>query len=451
MKDGRRTGLDAWRLWLVPGMGVKRHVALAVCGALVMVAGVIGVVLWWFNERRETLADPIESVLVSGPWQRWGGWVSLVLVVVGVAIAIAAVGRLNRSLLSNWMPRPQDAAELLHKRVLLGRGPRIVILGGGTGTSNLLRGLRHHTSNLTAVVAVSDDGGSSGRLRKAFDMPAPGDLTDCLAALSSDESSLSRLLQHRFERGEELQGHTFGNLLITTLREHEGDFGQALRALNEILDLSGAVFPATSEPVSLEVTKRDGQVVKGESAVREVAGPVRSVKLSPAAPRTLPEVELALLRADLIVLGPGSLYTSTIPPLLVPGVRAALERSTAGLVYVANIMTEAGETDGLDAYDHVAALMDHGSRCPDVVIINDAPLDDQRRRSYAAEGAQVVDLARERFAEAGIAVESMPLLVEGQLAQHDSLQLAGALVKAARSHRRQPAAEVRPDLMEARA
>ena len=221
----RRTGLDAWRLWLVPGMGVKRHVALAVLGGLVMVLGVVGAVLWWFNERRETIAEPIETVLVSGPWQRLGGWASLLLVLAGVAVATWAVGRLNRSLLSNWMPRPQDAAELLYQRVLLGRGPRIVILGGGTGTSNLLRGLREHTSNLTAVVAVSDDGGSSGRLRKAFDMPAPGDLTDCLAALSNRESSLSRLLQHRFSRGDELRGHTFGNLLITTLREFEGDFG----------------------------------------------------------------------------------------------------------------------------------------------------------------------------------------------------------------------------------
>lgn len=450
MKQPRKTGLDAWRLWLVPGMGVKRHVALAVLGALVMVAGVIGAVLWWFNERRETLADPIESVLVSGPWQMLGGWVSLALVIIGVAIATAAVGRLNRSLLSNWMPRPQDAAELLHKRVLLGRGPRIVILGGGTGTSNLLRGLREHTSNLTAIVAVSDDGGSSGRLRKAFDMPAPGDLTDCLAALSSDESSLSRLLQHRFARGEELEGHTFGNLLITTLREHEGDFGQALRALNEILDLSGAVYPATAEPVTLEVTKRDGRVVKGESAVRMEAGPVRSVTLSPASPRTLPEVERALLQADLIVLGPGSLFTSTIPPLLVPGVRNALQRSSAGLVYVANIMTEAGETDGLDAFDHVAALMEHGSRCPDVVIMNEDALDDQRLRSYAAEGAQVVDLSQQRFEDAGIPFECLPLLVEGRLAQHDSAKLATVLVRAARVHRRHTTADARHSLVEAR-
>jgi uncharacterized cofD-like protein len=361
------------------------------------------------------------------------------------------VGRLNRSLLSNWMRRPQDAAELLYQRVRLGRGPKIVILGGGTGTSNLLRGLREHTSNLTAIVAVSDDGGSSGRLRKAFDMPAPGDLTDCLAALSSRESSLSRLLQHRFERGGELRGHTFGNLLITTLREFEGDFGQALRVLNELLDLSGAVYPATTEPVTLEVTKRDGRVVRGESAVREVEGPVRSVALVPSDPTTLPEVELAILEADLIVLGPGSLFTSTIPPLLVPGVREALARASGLVVYVANIMTEAGETDGLDAFDHVQAVLEHGGRRPDVVIVNDAVLDEHRLARYAAERAEPVRLALARFAEAGIPVHGLPLLREGDLAQHDSARLAQALVRLAKESRARVRAEHRPTALGANA
>jgi uncharacterized cofD-like protein len=447
----RRTGLDAWRLWLLPGMGVKRHVALAVVGAFVMVVGVVGGVLWWFNERRDTLAEPIENVLVSEPWQAVGGWTSLVFVVAGATIATAAVGRLNRSLLSNWMRRPQDAAELLYQRVRLGRGPKIVILGGGTGTSNLLRGLREHTSNLTAIVAVSDDGGSSGRLRKAFDMPAPGDLTDCLAALSSRESSLSRLLQHRFERGGELRGHTFGNLLITTLREFEGDFGQALRVLNELLDLAGAVYPATTEPVTLEVTKRDGRVVRGESAVREVEGPVRSVALVPSDPTTLPEVESAILEADLIVLGPGSLFTSTIPPLLVPGVRDALARASGLVVYVANIMTEAGETDGLDAFDHVQAVLEHGGRRPDVVIVNDAVLDEHRLARYAAERAEPVSLALARFAEAGIPVHGLPLLREGDLAQHDSARLAQALVRLAKESRARVRAEHRPTALGANA
>lgn len=428
--------LDTWRLWMVPGMGVKRHVFVAILGALTLVSGVVAAVLWLYNERRDALSGPIEQALVSDSWQRLGGWTALLLILSGAAIAATAVARLNRSLLSNWMERPERAAQVLHRRIRLGRGPRIVILGGGTGTSKLLRGLREHTSNLTAIVAVSDDGGSSGRLRKAFDMPAPGDLTDCLAALSDYESSLSRLLQYRFVRGEELSGHTFGNLLITTLMEVEGDFGQALRVLNELLDLSGAVYPATAQPVSLVVTKLDGSVVKGEVEGRLHGGAVRSVAITPAAPTTLPEVERAMARADLIVLGPGSLYTSTIPPLLVPSVRTALANSNAKLVYVSNIMTEAGETDGHDAFDHVKALVDHGARRPDVVLFNDAPIDSSRRESYREEHAEVVAPALERFAEAGISVVKMPLLAEGSKAQHDSTRLASELMNIARQARK---------------
>jgi len=188
-------------------------------------------------------------------------------------------------------------------------------------------------------------------------------------------------------------------------------------------------------------------VVRGESAVREVDGPVRSVALVPSSPTTLPEVELAILEADLIVLGPGSLFTSTIPPLLVPGVRSALARAGGSVVYVANIMTEAGETDGLDAFDHVAALMEHGARRPDLVVVNETALDERRLRAYAAERAEPVRFARRRFEDAGIAVETLPLLCEGDLAQHDSALLARALVRIAREARAQAAAEQRPPLL----
>lgn len=434
--ESGRGFLSTWRLWLEPGMGVKRHVSVAVFGALALVAGVVGGVLWFYNERRDALSGPIEEALVSDSWQRFGGWASLFFIVAGAAIAIYAVGRLNRSLLSNWMEKPGEAAQVLHRRIRLGRGARIVILGGGTGTSNLLRGLREHTSNLTAVVAVSDDGGSSGRLRKAFDMPAPGDLTDCLAALSDYESSLSQLLQHRFVKGEELSGHTFGNLFITTLMEVEGDFGQALRVLNELLDLSGAVYPATAQPVTLVVTKRDGSVVTGEVEGRLHGGAVSSVAITPDNPSTLPEVERALAAADLIVLGPGSLYTSTIPPLLVPAVRSALAASKAKLVYVGNIMTEAGETDDYDAFQHVEALVAHGAREPDVVLLNDAPLDEARQASYREESAEVVQSVLERFAAAGIEVLQRPLLMSGDKAQHDSELLAVELVALARDARK---------------
>lgn len=428
----RAATLLTWRLWLTPGMGVKRHVALAIAGAVVLVTGVVGVVLWVLNGRRRELSVPIEHVLVSGAWREVGGYASIGLAILGVTLAVVAVARLNRSLLSNWMATPSQAAVLLHARLSLARGPRIVALGGGSGLSNLLRGLRNHTSNVTAVVTVSDDGGSSGRLRADFDMPPPGDLTDCLAALSDNEVEVSRLLQYRFARGEALTGHTFGNLLITTLTEVEGDFGQAIRMLNRILNLSGAVYPVTDRPVTLVVHKDGGEVIRGESRTRECPGAARSVALEPECPEAVPEVVDAVMRADLAVLGPGSLFTSTLPPILVPAVREALVRTPATLVYVCNIMTEAGETDDFDAFDHVEALERHLGRLPDVVVLNSSAIDDARREAYRAEGAGEVAPSFERLADAGVEVVSLPLLGAGPVAQHDSERLAVWLAEQAR-------------------
>ncbi len=429
-------GVGRIRLWLAPGMGVKRHMLVAIGGGLLLVLGAIGFTLWVYGEGRAELSQPVEQVLSSGPWNAVGGWLSVAVILFGLTVTVIAVGRLNRSLLSNWLPHPDDAARLLNRKVALARGPRVVALGGGTGLSNLLRGLRKHTSNLTAVVAVSDDGGSSGRLRAAYGMPAPGDLTDCLAALSDNESELTRLLQYRFNRGEELSGHTFGNLLITTVAEVEGDFGNALRVINRLLDLSGAVYPATAEPITLVVEKSSGEIVRGEENLRSAPGAVQSLSTEPSDPDGLPEVEHAILTADLIVLGPGSLFSSTIPPLLVPSVREAVNKSTAKLVYVCNIMTEAGETNGFDAFDHVAALEKHGLRRPDVVLWNSTPVDRSRLENYRGEAAELVDGARQRFEQAGIGIVEAPLLGSGAYAKHDSDKLGAVLADLATSRQR---------------
>src|SRR5690554_1494887 len=263
-------------------MGVKRHVTLAVGGGVLLVIGVTLAILWLFAGDRELLSDPIENILVGAPWESFGIWVSIAIILLGIVITVQAVARLNRSLLSHWLERPSEAAEVLFQELRLSRGPRIVALGGGTGLSMLLRGLRGHTSNVTAVVSVADDGGSSGRLRQDFDMPAPGDLSDCLAALSDRDKELGKLLQYRFVRGKELSGHTFGNLLITTLTEVQGDFGAAIDALNSLLDLKGRVYPAATQPVSLVAVKDGGVEVTGESSLREVAGPVRQLRIEPA-------------------------------------------------------------------------------------------------------------------------------------------------------------------------
>jgi uncharacterized cofD-like protein len=418
----------SWRRWLAPGMGVKRHVAWAVLGALIALAGVSTSVVWGLGEGRRDLAAPIEEVLVSEGWSRLGGWLGGAVALVGIVVAVAAIGRLNRSLLSNWMPRPHEAAEVLYRRLVLARGPKVVALGGGTGLSLLLRGLRAHTSQVTAVVAVSDDGGSTGRLRAAFGMPAPGDLTDCLAALAADEAALGRLLQYRFERGGELRGHTFGNVLIATLHEVEHDFGDALRSLNRLLELQGAVWPATPQPVTLRVTKADGRVVDGESAVRAVTGASARLEVLPAHAAAMPEAVASIAAADLVVLGPGSLFTSTLPPLMVDGVAEALRATPARLVYVANLMTEAGETDGFDLGDHLEAIRAHLGRLPDVVLGNLTAIDAERLAAYAEEGARPVPFERHRVEALGAATVAAPLLGSGRHAQHDPAALAAALV-----------------------
>jgi uncharacterized cofD-like protein len=421
------------RLWLTPGMGVKRHVSLAIAGTIVLIIGVISGVLWILRTDREVISAPIEEVLVGDTWRNYGGWLSLFIALVGIMLAISAVARLNRSLLSNWMARPREAALVLHERLTLSKGPRIVAIGGGSGLSNLLRGLRHYTSNITGVVTVSDDGGSSGRLRSAFNMPAPGDLSDCLAALSDNESEVSRLLEYRFQRGNELMGHTFGNLMITTLTEVEGDFGKAIQTLNRILNLTGAVYPVTPEAVALTAYKTSGERVVGESNVRTVPGAIQKVTIEPSQPSPTPEVIQDILAADLIVLGPGSLFTSTIPPLLIPATRRALNSTRAKVVYVCNIMTEAGETDGFDAFDHVKAIFHHLGRYPDSVIVNTTPVDEDRLTRYRKENAQLVTMNEAAFSRTGITLESLPLLGEGQHAQHDSLELARQLFTLAKT------------------
>jgi uncharacterized cofD-like protein len=222
------------------------------------------------------------------------------------------------------MPKPRDAAVLLHRRVSLAKARASWPSAAAPGCQTCCGVCRHYTSNITAWCTVSDDGGSSGRLREAYGIPAPGDLTDCLAALSDNELHVSQLLEYRYARGHELKGHTFGNLLITTLTEVEGDFARAVRVLNSLLNICGAVYPVTTEPTTLRVVKRSGVVVTGESNVRTVPGAVCEVSLEPAAPALVPDVGLALAAADVIVLGPGSLFTSTLPPLLVPGSREAV-------------------------------------------------------------------------------------------------------------------------------
>lgn len=305
-------------------------------------------------------------------------------------------------------------------------GPRIVALGGGSGLATLLRAAKQlRLASLSAIVTVTDDGGSSGRLRREYAMPPPGDVRNCLLALAEDDELLTRLFAHRFPGEGPTGGHSFGNLFMTALHQITGDFPHAVRLAADVLRVRGAVLPATGEDVQLVADGRDGQPLVGETAIAH-GGPPRRLRLLPAGPPALPEALAAIGGADLVTLGPGSLYTSIIPNLLVPELRSALAASSAPKVYVANLVTQPGETDGFDLSRHLAELASYGAGVAlDVVLANSMPLPPEVEAHYRASGAQPV-VAPARWDGPG-RLEVRPLLTvtgEGTVRHHAGLLAA---------------------------
>lgn len=314
-------------------------------------------------------------------------------------------------------------------------------LGGGSGLAVLLRGLKHRVGcglgSLTGVVTVSDDGGSSGRLRRDFGVLPPGDVRSCLVALADDEALLARLFQYRFPSGD-LAGHSFGNLFLTALTGITGDFYQAVLTAESILSVRGKILPATLQDVRLRGRGVSGRIYEGESAVGRSGERLAALELEPAAAAAFPAAVDALLGADLIVLGPGSLYTSILPNLLIPAVREAVERCAAPVILALNLMTQPGETDGMDAIAHLDALEAHaGPGLVQTVLVNSAPLPGAVRHLYAAAGAQPVTVDRAAFAARGVAVLEADLLASGELIRHDPDKLAAAVVDLAGRHARE--------------
>jgi len=317
---------------------------------------------------------------------------------------------------------------------------RIVALGGGTGLSTLLHGLKTYkmqleetdpaapSLDLSAVVTVSDDGGSSGKLRRDFDILAPGDLRNCMVALAEDEALLSRLFQYRFAAGEGLQGHSFGNLFLAALTEVTGDFHQAIQLSSEVLAINGRIFPSTLCNVKLEATMRNGRSMVGETRISSSRDGIRRVRLLPRECDPAPGALEAIAEADLISLGPGSLYTSVIPNLLVQGVTPAIRESSAPVVYICNLMWEPGETEGYTAADHLQAVLEHSEPgLIDYVIVNDQRVSAGARERYAEQNARPVELDAERLAALGVQVISTDLVAEGATVRHHADKLARML------------------------
>jgi uncharacterized cofD-like protein len=322
---------------------------------------------------------------------------------------------------------------------------RIVTIGGGTGLSTLLRGLKLYAQgreepgreqpsvDLTAVVTVTDDGGSSGRLRREFDVLPPGDIRNCMVALSGDEAFLSRLFNYRFDAGHGLKGHSFGNLFLTALTDLTGDFAHAVRLSSEILASRGHIFPSTSANVALEATLENGRVIVGETKISKSRSPIKKVRLKPNRCRPLQSTLDALASADLITLGPGSLYTSVIPNILVEGIPEAIEKSPALKAYFVNLMWQPGETIGLTAAEHVSAVCRHARRrrVLDVVVVNTSPVRPALLKKYAVEQARPVLNDIDRVQATGFEVVGAPLAQERDVVRHDPHAAAAIAVELA--------------------
>jgi len=360
------------RRWLRPGIGVKRWLGVAFLGlTMLALAGALALRQLY---REVEVDGPIQAVISILTLQFLPYWIrAATLLVAGIGLFAFGSYRVILALLGPFTESAEEPlVDLVYRRRLLARGPRIVAIGGGTGLSTLLRGLKERTANLTAIVSVADDGGSTGRLREQVGIPAVGDIRNCLVALAETEPAMGELLQYRFGNDEgSLSGHAVGNLLITAMHAIDGgDFEAAVRQMNRVLAVRGSVVPASGTALTLHARLRDGSEVAGQSRVMRMRG-IERVWLEPSDVRASRDALQAIAEADLVILGPGSLYTSLLATILVPELRAALARTAATRVYVANVATQAGETEGYDLADHVEALAAHGiGELLDVVLAN---------------------------------------------------------------------------------
>ncbi len=376
----QRTLRGVIRKFLYVGLGVKRWILVGAVGVSITAVGLAFVIKNLFDL---SLPDVL-------PWYHEG----VLIGVLGVVLMLVAMYGLYRSvgpLILN-RPRLQAITEALYDRRSKGRGPKIVAIGGGTGQSVLLRGLKAYTDNLTAIVTVADDGGSSGRLRRETGVLPPGDFRNCLVAMSDDESLVSDLFQYRFDQGDGLEGHSFGNLFIAAMTNVTGSFEKALQESSRVLAVRGQILPATLIGLSLSATLEDGSVVKGESKIAERGGSIERIMIDPEdAPGHLPAIE-AVDEADVIVMGPGSLYTSILPNVLVGDIGRAIRRAKAPKLYVCNVATEHGETDSYSVEDHVAALQAHTfPEIADYVVVNS--LTEELGSEFLGKPVQLTDNA----------------------------------------------------------
>ncbi len=410
--------------WMTPGMQLKRWLLIAFVGAFLFLDGADRVLnTRGYNFHVNQTIDRLTVYWLSSWALEW------TLIVLGGALVYYGLRQWMRSIVHAVSPQDgQRLIEVIYERRQLNRGYRVVAIGGGTGLSTMLRGLKEYTSKLTAVVTVTDDGGSSGRLRQELGVLPPGDIRNCLVALADSESMMTDLFQYRFNEGDGLSGHSFGNLFIAAMCGIAGDFDRAIKESSRVLAIKGRVLPSTLQNVALEATLSDGSIVRGETAISRSASPIKSVRLVPEHCQPLSEVIDAIHEAELIVLGPGSLYTSIMPNVMVEGVAQALERSKAVKVYVCNIMTQPGETDGMSAADHVRALLQGTNRrLFDYALVN---VQQPKRllRMYEVEGAHQVTPDFDAIKALGVTPISGRFISETHLVRHEAKKLTQSII-----------------------
>jgi len=428
---GRKTPkrVNRWFKWLSPGLFVKRWLLISLSGVFLTSFGLaIWVKLTPVNRFLEFVSQALETIArlvpnsVSGP----------LAVLLGVFLLFWGQSRTVETITEALQPdASEELVDLLRTHRRLHRGPKIVAIGGGTGLSTLLRGLKQYSSNITAIVTVADDGGSSGRLRREMGILPPGDIRNCIAALADEEKLLTELFQYRFHAGDGLSGHSFGNLFISAMTEITGDLEQAIDASAKVLAIRGKVLPATLTDVSLWAKLADGRIIEGESKITEAMGQIRQIGCHPADPVALPAALAAIKEADYIIIGPGSLYTSIIPNLLVPAIRQALAQVTVPRVYVCNIMTQPGETDNYSVADHIRAIEKVcEERIFDAVLAQRTAPSPQSLQLYAQEHSHPVFLDREEVGKMGYRIVLANVMAEDEVTakvSHDPQRLARVL------------------------
>jgi uncharacterized cofD-like protein len=342
--------------WLYPGMHIKRWLMLMMLGVAIMGLGIAYIL------REAYVSHTFPSVFYYLTLQfiprMWRG---ITFIGASTGLILFAMWHLNGSLLSAVLPRRRDSSlvNIIWSERYLRRGPKIVAIGGGTGLSTVLRGLKQYTSNLVAIVTVADDGGSSGRLRCELGVLPPGDVRNCIAALAEAEPLMTNLFQYRFSDGSDLAGHSFGNLFIVAMSGVVGNFEEAIKQTGRVLAVRGQIIPSTLVDITLEARTEDDLTIQGESSITDSPSRIKQVYLRPSNPQACPEAIRAILEANMIVLGPGSLFTSVLPNPLVDGIRQAIKASSAVKVYLCNVATQPGETDGFTVGDHLRVLESH--------------------------------------------------------------------------------------------